>query len=117
MDPDTENSGLTWPGYMLDKMRIYLDHDRTAEPSNAIFRGVKYEARHYHGYDNDLNNWNISDNGYLTQGSLRAPKKFYDTSNLTPKVKPDLTYRNHHVHKNTAGLTMHTKQTQSTYHN
>ena len=116
MDPE-DNSELTWPGYMLDKLRVYLSHDRTAEPSNAVFHGVKYEPRHYHGYDNDLNNWQISDNGYLTQGSLRGPKKFYDTSNLEPRHKPDLHYKNHFVHKNTAGLTMHTKNTQAVYHN
>lgn len=116
MRPGTNGKDLTWPGYMLDKMRVYLDNDHTSESSNAVFHGVKHQPHSYHGYDNDLNNWQVSDAGYLKQGDLRHPKKFYDTSNLEAKFKPDLTYRNHLVHKNTAQHTMHTKQTLSAPH-
>lgn len=108
MEPDKDKAELTWPGYMLDKMRLYLDHDRTADPSNALFHGIQHKPKAYHGYDNDLNNWQVSDAGYLRQGNLRDPKKHFTSQNLQPAVKPSLTYKNHFVHKNTAGLTMHT---------
>jgi len=110
------DSGAYWPGYMLDKMRVYLDSDSTAEPTNAVFRKVKTTHACNYGYENNLNNWQMSDQGYLQQGSLRHPKKNYETSNLEPAVKPSLTYKNHFVHKNTNAHTMHTNTTSLTTH-
>ena len=109
MEPDKNQADLTWPGYMLDKMRVYLEHDRTADQSNALFHEVKREHKSYHGYDNDLNNWQVSDAGYLRQGSLRDPRKNYTLSNMSTQFEPALTHKNNFLHKNTAGHTMHTR--------
>lgn len=109
MEPDEKTAGLTWPGYMLDKMRLYLDSDCTADPSNSVFHRNNRVPQSYPGYDNDLNNWRVSDAGYLLQGQLRDPKKSYTSNNLQAKFEPSYNSTNHFLHKKTDGLTMHTK--------
>ena len=70
------NPHACWPGYMLDKVRLYLDK---SEPGvNSIFLSTKPAAKRSNPtYNNNIRTWPVSSDGYVQYGSIDPYKNKY----------------------------------------